>query len=97
MLGRQFIQLALLQLLAECAKSKAENGHGGAKTKSLLESPGRTHFVVAQADSESTLAWACGTLSTGPFIAAKTIGLAFGGNWRGSAFGHDAMRIQAQV
>ena len=97
MLGRQFIQLSLLQLLAEGAQGKPQHSNGGTQTKGLLEGPGRPHFVVAQADTESTLAGACGTLSTGPFIAAITIGLAFGGNGSGSAFGHDAIGNQAQV
>jgi hypothetical protein len=97
MLGGQFIQLAFLQLLAKGAQGKPEHGHSGAKTKGLLQGPGRTHFVVAQADTESTLPGASGTLSTGSFIPAETITLAFGGNRRRSAFGHDAMGNQAQV
>jgi hypothetical protein len=64
MLGRQFIELAFLKLLAEGAQGKPENGHGGAQTKGLLKGPSRTHFVVAQADAESTLSWACGPIST---------------------------------
>jgi hypothetical protein len=97
MLGRQFIKLALLQLLAEGPQGKSEHGHRGAETEGLLKGPGGTHFVIAQADAESTLPGACGTLSTGSFVAAKTIGLAFGGNRRGGAVGHDAMGNQAQV
>jgi hypothetical protein len=79
-LGRQFIELSFLQLLAKGAQGKSEHGHSGAKTKGLLQGSGRTHFVVAQADTESTLPGACGTLSTGSFIPAETIGLAFGGD-----------------
>jgi hypothetical protein len=55
MLGRQFIELAFLKLLAKGAQGKPENGHSGAQTKGLLKGPGRTHFVIAQADAESTL------------------------------------------
>jgi hypothetical protein len=96
-LGREFIELSFLQLLAEGAERKPEHGYGGAQSEGLLKSPGGAHFVVAQADAESTLSRASGTVSTGSFIPAKTIRLAFRGNGRGSAFGHDAMGNQAQV
>jgi hypothetical protein len=51
-LSHQLIQLSLLQHLAECADRKAQYGNGRAEMEGLLQRPGGSHFVVAQADAK---------------------------------------------
>jgi len=48
------VKLAFLEQLGRGAQSKAEGSHRRTQPEGLLQSPGRTHFVVAEANAEPT-------------------------------------------
>ena len=89
----QLLELAFLQLLAEGAQGKTKHSHRGSQTEGLLQGTGGAHFVVAQPNAKATFPWSGRALSPGGLIGA----MAFGGERRGSAFGHAALGDQAQV
>jgi hypothetical protein len=49
-LGYELIQLTVLQQLGHGADGEAKRGHGGAELEGVLDGPGGTHFVVAEAN-----------------------------------------------
>jgi hypothetical protein len=97
LLRHQLVELAFLELLTEGAQGKSQHSDGGAQTKGLLQGSSRAHFIVAETNAESAFPWPRRTLAAGAIVRAIAIGLAFAGGNGGSAVGHDALGIQAQV
>ena len=78
LLCHEFIELAILEHLAQGAEGKAENRDGGPQVEGLLQGPCRAHFVVAQTDAKSTaltVSTATAALTAATRITPTTFGL----------------------